>query len=237
MSGKRVIWRRFSPVSVTLFVLAGGFADASAIILLPGLADSSATGESSASSSAEPVVPSLEPVAPATGLDVPRSDSSLANQAPTSIAPARIRITDLGIDQPVDALGLDSVGALDLPANPEVASWYRYGPSPTTEAGPGTSGATVIAAHVDSLRYGLGPFAALAEAAVGTEVVVTGEDGSETTYRVDTVTSSEKMAVDWNSVFDRSGPPRLTLVTCGGAFDTTSLTYDSNVIVSASPVS
>jgi sortase (surface protein transpeptidase) len=125
---------------------------------------------------------------------------------------------------------------LALPANPEIASWYRYGPAPTTTAGPGETGATVIAAHVDSLEYGLGPFAALADAVPGTEIVVSGADGSETLYRIDAVTSFQKTAVDWNAVFDRTGPARLTLVTCGGEFNRSSLTYDSNVIVSASPV-
>jgi hypothetical protein len=146
-------------------------------------------------------------------------------------APVRIRIDTLGIDMGIEAVGLSDQGAMALPSNPAVAAWYRYGSAPDSAAG-----GTIIAAHVDSLVYDIGPFARLASAPVGTEIVVSLADGRERRYSVASVQSILKPDVPWGAVFDRTGPPRLTLVTCGGEFDYTALRYLSNVIVSANPV-
>ena len=119
---------------------------------------------------------------------------------------------------------------MQLAANPEIASWYRFGPAP------GTTGATVIAAHVDSLRYGLGPFARLADAPAGTEITISSADGVEHVYAVESVQSTGKPEVPWATIFDRTGAPRLTLVTCGGEFNYTTKQYQSNIVVTALPV-
>lgn len=37
------------------------------------------------------------------------------------------------------------------------------------------------------------------------------------------------------AIISRSGPPRLTLITCGGGFDSSASRYDSNVVVHAIP--
>ena len=36
-------------------------------------------------------------------------------------------------------------------------------------------------------------------------------------------------------LFSRAGPPRIALITCGGAFNTTTRHYQDNVIVVAAP--
>lgn len=154
-----------------------------------------------------------------------------ANQTPVPLAPVRIRVEALGIDMAIEAVGQTSDNAMELPKNPAVAAWYRFGPSPASPAG-----ATVIAAHVDSLVYDIGPFARLASASAGTRVVLTLSDGSERGYSVTGVQSIPKPDVPWDSVFDRSGASRLTLVTCGGEFDYEAKRYLSNVIVSADPI-
>ena len=45
----------------------------------------------------------------------------------------------------------------------------------------------------------------------------------------------DKADVDWAAAFDRAGPPRLTLVTCGGEFDVENRRYLSNVVLTATP--
>jgi len=65
---------------------------------------------------------------------------------------------------------------------------------------------------------------------------VTTADGSVHTYRVSTV---EKIAKDQAPVdqwFDRSGAPRLVLVTCGGAWRRDIGHYADNVVVTAEPL-
>jgi hypothetical protein len=161
---------------------------------------------------------------------VPRQSGDLAAQPAPASAPVRLGIPSLGIDMPVEGVGLDG-DAMALPANPAIAAWYRHGPAPRSPAG-----ATVIAAHVDSLVYDLGPFARLADAPGGTEIEVSTADGSVQRYAIASIDTVAKQDVPWAGVFDRSGPPRLTLVTCGGEFDYQARRYLANVIVSAVPV-
>ena len=148
-----------------------------------------------------------------------------------SIPPVRIEIPALGLDLPVQPVGVRTDGWMDVPENPSVVGWYRFGPAPSTERG-----ATVLAAHVDSLRYGLGPFARLKELAPGAEVLVTDDAGATTAYRVEEIARTGKGDLVDAGVFDRSGTPRLHLITCGGSFDRQSRTYSDNVIVTAIPV-
>jgi sortase (surface protein transpeptidase) len=187
-----------------------------------------------ADTAAEPTAPPTPSAAPAPAPDtlpeVPRRSADLAGQPAPASAPVRVHIPSLGIDMPIEGVGLDG-DAMALPANPAVAAWYRHGPAPQSPAG-----ATVIAAHVDSLVYDLGPFARLAEAPAGTEIEVYTADGAVTRYGISAIDTVLKQDVPWAGVFDRSGPPRLTLVTCGGEFDYDAKRYLSNVIVSAVPV-
>ncbi|MFB2583086.1 class F sortase [Herbiconiux sp. P15] len=168
------------------------------------------------------------PTAPA----VPLSDASLGSAATAAtVPPVQVVVPSLGIDVTVAAEGVDAAGALALPENPNVASWYRWGPSPWS-----AEGATVIASHVDSLEYGLGQFAALRDAPAGTRVAVTSDDGRVAEFEVQSVEVADKNGIDWNQVFDRTGSPRLVLITCGGEFDYSTGHYLSNVLVTAVPV-
>ncbi|MGA1838189.1 class F sortase [Herbiconiux sp. 11R-BC] len=162
---------------------------------------------------------------------VPLADARLgAVSGAPAVPPTRVEVPALGIDVSVAEEGVDADGALALPADPDVASWYRWGPSPWSAAG-----ATVIASHVDSLDYGLGQFARLASAPVGTSIRVTAADGRVAVFAVQKVELQQKTQIDWSGVFDRTGAPRLVLVTCGGDFDYDTGHYLSNVIVTAVP--
>lgn len=163
---------------------------------------------------------------------VPLTDASLgAHPAEPVVQPARVQVPSLGIDVTVAPEGVDATGALALPDDPAIASWYRFGPTPWS-----TAGTAVIAAHVDSFDYGVGQFALLLDAPVGTEIVITSVDGRVARFTVREVSMTDKTGVDWNTVFDRSGPHLLALVTCGGEFDYETGHYLSNVIVTAVPI-
>ncbi|GAB3122786.1 class F sortase [Glaciibacter psychrotolerans] len=177
--------------------------------------------------SASAAVPSSPPTAQ---VDVPRVNAGIDSQQPEAVPPVRLRIDALDVDMTVQPVGLAETGAMALPENPADAAWYRYGAWPGSD-----SGSVVIAAHVDSLRYDLGPLARLPLATPGTEVVVTTTDGTDVIYEVAQEGLVIKNDVPWSSVFDRTGAPRLTIVTCGGEFDYERLTYLSNVIVTALP--
>jgi sortase (surface protein transpeptidase) len=55
-------------------------------------------------------------------------------------------------------------------------------------------------------------------------------------YVVTATRQLEKSTFDLASLFARTGPPRLHLITCGGEFDAQERHYEQNVVVLAVPV-
>ena len=147
-----------------------------------------------------------------------------------SVPPVRIVVAAAQIDVTVTPVGVEADGTMEIPADPDQAGWYRFGPDPESAAG-----TTVVAAHVDSVRYGVGPFSRLKAAPAGSEIIVTTADGIEHRYTLESVTSTPKSDVPLDEVFDRAGAPRLLLITCGGQFDRAAGHYFDNVIAAAIP--
>ncbi len=150
--------------------------------------------------------------------------------APEIVPPARVAVPARGLDAPVEPVGAAPDGPLAIPDDVERAGWYRFGPVP------GEPGSAVVAGHVDDAEQGLGAMAALREAEPGDEVVVTDAAGAATRWRVVSRESLDKQALPVDVLFRRDGPPRLTLVTCGGPFLPEVGGYRDNVVVVAEPV-
>jgi hypothetical protein len=144
-----------------------------------------------------------------------------------SLPPVRLTIPGRGVDAPVDPVGVEPDGRMTLPDLVDRVGWYRFGPVP---AEPGSA---VIAGHVDDRDQGLGALAPLRETAVGDEVVVTDAAGTSTRWRVVSRELIHKQALPMDVLFAREGPPRLTLVTCGGPFLPEFDSYRDNVVVVA----
>ncbi|MGG7307002.1 sortase domain-containing protein [Curtobacterium sp. AB451] len=193
------------------------------------------TGCSSAGSPSPGGHPSLVPAAPtpvpsAFSTAVPQQAATLP-PVTTAAAPDRITVDWAGVTAPVRPEGVDEQGAMALPPDPATAGWYRYGAAPSS-----TAGAVVIAAHVDAVGYGVGPFAHLRDVPDGTTVTLTDTDGADTRWRITSVDLLEKRGLPWASVFRTDGPRQLVLVTCGGEFDTTTHHYESNLVITATPI-
>jgi hypothetical protein len=188
-----------------------------------------ATSPASSGPPPETAAPAPAPT-PSTSVPQPARQSAALEDQRAIVAPppSRLEVPDLGIDVTVQPVGLDDRGQMGLFDDPAIAAWYQWGPAPASPAG-----STVIAAHVDSLEYDLLPFARLKDAVGGMHVIVTDAAGVRHGYTVQAVEVSEKSAVDWAAAFDRTGPPRLTLVTCGGEFDVQNRRYLSNLVLTA----
>jgi LPXTG-site transpeptidase (sortase) family protein len=158
------------------------------------------------------------------------STIELLRQQTTS--PSRVQVPDLGIDMPVEAHGLEANGDMSLPVSPFVAGWYEYGSAPDSR-----TGATVLAAHVDSLPEGVGPFRSLRDASEGLAVVVTDANNVVHEYRIVSVEKINKSEVPLDRVFSATGDPHLVMVTCGGEYDWGIGRYNDNYIVTAEKVS
>lgn len=193
-------------------------AAASALLAAPGSPGSPGPVRSQEGATASPAAQRLA-TRSATPAPAPR-------QSPR---PTRLRIPALSADLRVAPAGVDARGRMAIPEDPGVAGWYRFGPRPGDPAG-----ATVIAAHVDGDGR-VGPLAGLRSLTPGDRFVVT--TGSTTvSYAVVRVNRYDKDSLDLAALFSRTGPPRLHLVSCGGAFDRATGHYEDNVVAVATPV-
>ena len=179
---------------------------------------------------AEELAPSAAPnPETATGETIQGSSAAL-QPARTPVPPVRVQVGSVGIDIPVDPVGIAADGQMAVPENIDRGGWYQYGSDPASP-----TGTTVIAAHVDSYADGIGPFAYLKTLVPGTEIVVSASDGTDHRYSVESVVSVPRDQLPRDDVFDRAGAPRLILITCGGQFGGGE--YTDNVIVVATPLS
>lgn len=197
----------------------------------PAPSPSGAGVPAAAPTSTPSATPSVAAPAPTPTVDVPIVSGALA--APrASVPPVRVQIGAQDIDLPVVPVGVESGGAfMELPEDPAVAGWYRFGPDSLSP-----DGNVVVAAHIDSPSYPIGPFSRLRDLTSGEIVTVTNTDGSESSYAVSSVTYYAKQELPTAALFAREGTRELVLITCGGAFDSSTGHYEDNVVVVASPV-
>ncbi|RBY84028.1 class F sortase [Blastococcus sp. TF02A-26] len=146
---------------------------------------------------------------------------------PRAVAePVRVRVPGIGVDSALEQLGVDGAGALETPADYDVAGWYRGGPAP------GDVGPAVLAGHVDSTD-GPAVFWRLRDLAPGDEVLVDRADGTAARFTVTRVERHPKDAFPTDAVYGPTPDAQLRLVTCGGEFDRAARSYRDNVVVFA----
>lgn len=141
-------------------------------------------------------------------------------------APMRIEIPAIAASAPVDPLGLNRDGTLQVPADFGRAGYYTGRPPP------GAIGPAIIVAHVDS-KSGPAVFARLRDLRSGDEVTVTRADRSRVVFVIDRLESHPKNAFPTKLVYDPTPGATLRLITCGGSFDHRVGHYRENVIAFA----
>jgi hypothetical protein len=171
-------------------------------------------------------VPSAAPITPAPAVAAPAG----VPVAEPVAAPVRLTVPDARVAADVVPVGVAASGALQLPDDPRVVGWWSSGAVPGAD-----EGSTVLAAHVDAAGVGAGPMSRVLRVPVGTSVEVTTADGATLGYVVVERRSYAKSGGLPADLFRADGPPRLVLITCGGAFDAASGRYADNVVVLAAP--
>ncbi|MGB3830196.1 MAG: class F sortase [Ornithinimicrobium sp.] len=181
------------------------------------IAATATAGESRAG--ARPAVPDVR--------RVPARQSALSSRQPT---PRGLRVPSVALDAPLDATGVREDGLMQIPDDGDRVGWYRYGPRPGSGIG-----SVVLAGHVDTSQ-GPGAMAALREVPLRAEVEVMMSDGTTASYEVIGRETVPKDDLASDDIFDRDGPERLILITCGGPWQTSESSYRDNVVVVATPV-
>ena len=160
---------------------------------------------------------------------VPQSALTLA-RLPTSsaTAPATLWIPRINLNKPLLATDPEADGSLPAPQLPGDVVWY------TNSAQLNESGVMVIAGHVDWVGGGAA-FFHLSDLQPGDEVWIGDDAGQQTAYQVTSVVldDGDSQAVRQAITNPGSGPPALTLITCGGPFDVGTRTYLQRLVVTA----
>lgn len=151
--------------------------------------------------------------------------SSAPARPARGLRPEVVVVPALGVRATVTSISTEA-GALTPPSDPRQVGWWSGGSRPGA-----SEGAAVITGH--TVHTGGGVFDDLETLRRGDRVVV-GSADDEMAYRVASVEVMGKaeLARRSASLFSRSGPGRLVLVTCE---DWDGTGYRSNVVVTARP--
>jgi len=144
--------------------------------------------------------------------------------APDRALPLTLSAATIGVEAaPIRPVGVDTEGYFDVPEREEVG-WYSFGPTP------GEGGSSVLAAHI-STDGKPGVFRDLRDLDTGHELSVQFDDESSESFVVLGLVQYSKEVLPIDRLFDRSGPPSMVLITCGGTFNPQLDSYDDNIIV------
>ncbi|MDA3624704.1 class F sortase [Saccharopolyspora sp. WRP15-2] len=175
-----------------------------------------------------PSLPHSGTVPPAHSPSDPVEKREVLEPVPDGEVPQRIRMPSVGVDAPVQPVLLGPDQQLDVPESPAVVGWWSAGAAPGSRAG-----TVVLAGHVDTRSAGPGAFFEVADLNPG-EIVEVISASRTTRYRVEALRSYPKDFLPMD-VFERTGRPRLVLITCGGRFDDGIRQYEDNVVAYAVP--
>jgi len=199
--------------------------DASAIGQLPVV-----TGPTG-SPTANPRATATEPGAGASAIPIYQADlAALRGAATRTPTPTTLTIASIAVSAPVEAAGVAPDGTVAIPHNAYHVGWYEFGPAPGDP-----TGSAVIVGHRDSRTQGRGALYNLGAVNLGDQVQIRLSDGKTLAYRVVERRLYLKQGLPWATFFTNQGPPRLTVITCGGAYDPNHGGYQDNLIVTATP--
>jgi LPXTG-site transpeptidase (sortase) family protein len=168
------------------------------------------------------------------GVDVYRAQ---LDSAPGGVAvaapvqpPTRLVIARIGVNAPVVPVGLDKAGAMGVTSASYDTAWYKLGPAP------GDAGDAVIDGHLDWYDTSRAVFHNLKDLRPGDDIEVQRQDGISRHFRVTGVQTVAYNATV-SGLFATEGPPRLSLITCGGTWSTRLGEYLERVVVDSTLVS
>ena len=147
--------------------------------------------------------------------------------------PTRLQIPAINVDNPLTQIGLNSQGEISTPPLVKDSHAYWLNVSPT----PGQLGPSTIIGHVDSAAYGPGVFFNLGHMRQRDKIYLTRSDGVVAMFEVERVAEYKKNDFPTGEVYGNIDHAGLRLITCGGTFDSSIHSYQSNIVVYAALVS
>ena len=147
--------------------------------------------------------------------------------SPVAVPPVRLLIPAIGVDAPVSVKGVRPDAVMDVPDGPEDVAWYNF------TARPGTGGNAVLSGHLDYRNYGAAVFWRLKELGEGDIIEVRLANGSVLRYQVSLKLSYDARMAPVSEIVGPTSKEVVTLITCGGTFDSGSRNYSDRLVVRA----
>jgi sortase (surface protein transpeptidase) len=143
--------------------------------------------------------------------------------------PTHLDIPSIGVHTDLLQLGLNPDHTVQVPplSRNSLAGWYKYSPSP------GQLGPSILLGHVDSAEYGPAVFFRLGALRPGDTLSVGRADRTVAVFRVVRVVSYPKEHFPTLEVYGNTDAAALRLITCGGRFDFSTRSYESNIVAFA----
>jgi sortase A len=166
-----------------------------------------------------------KPAPPAAGAVAGISVTQENSTTPAHGVPKTLHIPKLGISVPVESVGKDAKGLMDVPKVVTNTAWYNRGPRP------GELGNAVIDGHLDTPQGKPSVFYSLHTLTPGDLLYVEDEFGKRATFRVTRLATYETDSFPVQEVFGNADTARLNLITCGGKWDRSKKNYTQRTVV------
>lgn len=212
----------FAAMVAILFNISGGYS--ASRIDVPSLQASSTAPEAVA---ALPEIETVEPAAPSRVPETPKEifetpTASAEESMPDGNLPARLIIPSIGLDVPIEYVGINEKGEMAVPdGKTNNVGWYQYGTIP------GETGSAVLAAHVYAA------FSKLDRVTAGNDIYIQTKNGLRLRFRAADTTTYLLENVSGDALFNQNDAKRLNLITCAGNYVPERNTYDHRLIVRA----
>lgn len=154
-------------------------------------------------------------------------DGRLVEPFAAALQPARVRSEAIGLDAEITVREIVN-SEMQTPKDEFEVSWYKETGSPGKK---GTN--IVLAGHLNWYTTPEAVFHNIDEFEKGDLIVVTGEDGFDYTYEVKWVKLIETGDADMEKLVGPTKRASLTLITCGGEWDSAAGQYAQRTVVRA----
>lgn len=142
----------------------------------------------------------------------------------------RLIIEKAKIDAPIVEKGVNEQGVMQAPDNATDVAWYDF------SGHPGFGSNVVFAAHVDYIHVGPAVFWNLKDLEPGDVIRIQLADGTEYAYSVDFKQQFDAATAPVNDIVGPTPKEMVTLITCGGVFNSATHQYDKRLVVRAGRV-
>lgn len=139
----------------------------------------------------------------------------------------RLVIDKAEIDAPVVVKGVDEQHVMQAPDNAYDTAWYNF------SAQPGFEGNAVFAGHVDYVHVGKAVFWNIKDLVEGDLIQVRLQDGTVYKYAVVSKHQYDAQDAPVEQIVGPTPDQIVTLITCGGTFNSATHQYDKRLVVRA----